>query len=259
MIYVALDLETTGLEPGSRMVELAAIPFDGSSAVAERWNLRINPGMPMPEDATKVNGLSQDAVSAAMPTAEALASFLDWLPADAVIVAHNASYDCSILSWEAARCGIVLPELRVIDTLAIARTLGETTRNGLQALVEHYGLQRAGDAHTAMCDADACRQYFELVLSRANLVPAEWPTDYLYAPPESFPEPLRELPELVAAGADFSFQYEDGKGAVTERTLVPYGWALKNGELYFHGLCRMRGERRTFRMDRVMTAQQEAA
>ena len=257
MIYVALDLETTGLEPGSRIVEIAAIAFDHRKTGG--FHAMVNPGMPVPPDSAAINGADKRATDELLETEDALCRLLEWLNEDAVIVAHNAPYDTSILSWEAERCGIKLPPLKVIDTLQIARTLGETKRNGLQALVEHYGIERIGEAHTAMCDADACMKYFTMVAAKHDPVPADWPVEYSYVRPLELPEALRQLPELVAAGADFKFGYQDGKGAVTERAIIPYGWARKNDELYFHGLCMLRGERRTFRADRIVTATQEAA
>jgi len=255
MEKVAWDTETTGTDPGSRMLSLAGILFDDETGeVLERREWTVNPGMPIPPDAAKVNGFTDEAVKDSDNAGVVLREFFAWLPVRASLVAHYAQYDTGIITWEAARHGVAIPDdLAVTCTCAIAKQIGVTKRNSLDALVAHYGIQRCGEAHRAMSDADACMQYFMLV-KRAGLIesPVPWDAaghDYRYT--DQFPEPLTNLSELVGAAAPLTFQYEDNAGAKTERAVTPYGWYLKDDALYFSGYCHLREERRTFRADRV--------
>ena len=57
-VFVAFDTETTGLDPASgRIVEIGAVKFDRRGIIA-RYNALINPEMTMPEEAGKVNGMT---------------------------------------------------------------------------------------------------------------------------------------------------------------------------------------------------------
>lgn len=259
MNLIAFDTETTGLEPGSRLVEIAAIRFDDTGPL-DTFRRYVNPGMPMPADAAAMNGVSPDALASADLAGVVLAEFFAWLPEDPVLVIHNAPYDCGIVEWALAHGGLgSVTKPRVIDTLQIARTLGETKKNGLQALVEHYGIQRLGEAHRAMSDADAARQYFNIAWPQVEGEPVPWDKaghDYRYS---DLPDALHFLPGLIATGGEFSFIYQDAKGDVTSRTIIPYGWAETPTGLMFHGLSKLRGERRTFRADRVITTTMVAA
>ena len=257
MIYVVFDTETTGLAPGSRMVEIAGIKFD-ASGVLDIFQTLINPGMPIPPDATKTHGIDDEIVADAPDAGEALTRFFGWLGEHRNLIGHYAQYDTGIISWDAARCGVVLPDgLTVIDTCEMARAVGATKRNGLDALVEHYGIERRGTAHRAMSDADACRQYFHIVRDLQPLSPLPWAHaghDYRYT--DEFPDGLAALPELVATGAPLSFGYEDKDGAATTRTITPYSWCVKptrDGRdiFYFDGHCHLRNAPRQFRGDRV--------
>ena len=257
MIYVAFDTETTGLAPGSRMVEIAGIRFD-ERGLLETFHTLVNPGMPIPPDAIKTHGITDEMVADAPDAGEALTRFFGWLGEHRSMVGHYAQYDTGIVSWDAARCGVVLPDgLTVIDTCEIAKAVGATKRNGLDALVEHYGIERRGTAHRAMSDADACWQYFNIVRDLQPLSPLPWAHaghDYHYT--AEFPDGLAALPELVATGAPLTFCYEDKGGAATERTITPYSWCGKDTDegvelLYFDGYCHLRQAPRQFRGDRV--------
>lgn len=257
--YVAIDVETTGLEAGSRLLSLAAILFDpAGDGMLDVFERRVNPGMPIPPDVTKINGISDADAAGAADANRVLMDLVDWLPVDPMLVAHNAPFDVGVLAWEAGRHGVDVPDFRVYDTLLLARILKETGRsNGLQAIIEHYKLERLGEAHRALADADACRRYFALqhALGNTSLVPTNpWSTvagAYSYAPPEALPESLRSLPDLVAAGSPLTIVYEDAKGERTERTVTPYGWADTPKGIVFHGRCHLRDERRTFYAERV--------
>lgn len=250
--HIAFDVETTGLEPGSRIVELAAQRFDALTGdVSASFETLINPGMPMPPDTAKMNGITNEMLADAPTMSEALQRFIDWLPQDEPFTAlgHYVSYDIGMLSWAAARAGIEIPDMPIIDTWEMAKFVGTTKNNKLDTLVEHYGIELHGDAHRALCDADAVRQYFMMI--PPSCLPTPWsmfPIDYRYAP---LPADWTFLEQSVANGSPLMFRYEDNKGEVTDRTITPFGWAEVKGTFMFHGWCHLRDARRTFRLDRV--------
>lgn len=255
-MIVAFDVETTGLEPGSRMIELAAVAFDDTGVVTDTFQQMCNPGMPLPPDITAINGITPAMLEGAPFVDLTLRDFFAWLPEGSILIAHNAPYDCGVIAWDAARVGLIIPDrFRVMDTLALARSIAATKKNGLQALVEHYGIERMGEAHRAMSDADACRQYFMKVsgIPQLNAQPAQpWEsfcTDYQYA--TGLTGILKDLPEMVAHGTALQFTYTDAKGETTDRAITPYGWAITAKGLMFHGHCHLRNERRSFYADRV--------
>ena len=132
----------------------------------------------------------------------------------------------------------------------MAKTIGETKNNKLQTLIEYHQIQRLGDAHRAMSDADACRQYYVKCGNGAASVP--WTaTGYEHSYTTELPELLYNLPYLIAAGQSLTFTYTDGKDETTECTIIPYGWAKLPTGVMFHGFCHLRQARRTFRTDRV--------
>lgn len=261
-IRVAMDTETTGIDRGSRLLSLAGILFDDETGqVLDRREWTVNPGMPIPPDAAKVNGFTDEAVKDAPDAGTVLREFFGWLPAPAVLVAHHAQYDTGILTWEAGRFGLAIPNmLTVICTCETAKALKATKRNSLDALVEHYVIQRCGEGHRAMSDAEACKDVYLEQIKVASTTRVPWDVaghDYRYT--DRFPEHLANLPALVAAGAPLTFCYEDKDGAQSERSVIPYGWHELKSETYFHGFCLLRKERRTFHTERVLSVIPEAA
>ena len=261
MSYIAFDTETTGIEPGSRMIEIAAIAFDGIGNILKTFNTLVNPGMPIPADATKVNNITDVMVESAPDTDKALCSFFDWLPLG-TLVAHYAQYDTGIITYEAGRVNMPLPEgLVVIDTCEIAKTVNETKNNKLTTLAAHYGLKYEGEAHRAVVDTDLVKQLFMLYKNREiPESPIPWEHaghDYKY--PDELPDSLAGLPYIISKGEQLPFSYKDAKGDVTERNITPYGIAETSKGLMFHGWCHMREARRTFRADRIIAPESETA
>lgn len=252
--FIAFDTETTGIEPGSRMLELAAIRFNEDGEKLGEFCAMVNPHMPLPPDAAAVNGITPEMMIDAFSAPSALESFLEWLPPDPTFIAHNASFDCGIIAWEAQYARIKWNyEAPVIDTLRMARAMAETPDNKLQTLVAHCKFSVIGDAHRAMADADCAMRYFLYARKKAEPSREAWElTGYthVYVPP---PDPIANLPVFIAGGLPFTFTYRDAKEAVTTRTLIPYGYAMVKDAFMFHGLDSLRGERRTFRADRIIS------
>ena len=261
-LFAAIDCETTGLEGGTRAVELGAIVFDEAGPISFFETL-VNPGMPIPADVVKIHGITDDMVKDSPATIDALLDLWRFIPSDSILVAHNAPYDTGVISWDSARVGLEIPPFQIIDTCALAKSIGVTKNNKLETIIEHYGIERVGDAHRALSDAHGCMDYFIKVWDIATKlgVPLPWAAaghDYAYFDPTLISE-ASFLPPLVASGAAFSFVYEDDKGAKSDRDVIPYGWMLKNGNHYFHGHCLLRDARRSFRTDRIIKVLSAAA
>jgi DNA polymerase III epsilon subunit-like protein len=152
--FVAIDLETTGLDPRTDVaVALAAIPFSGGRPRPEAGYTRlVNPGRPIPAASQAIHGIGDADVQDAPPVAEALAEFLR-VCRGRPIVAHTAAFDLAIVN-RAAR-GARLPALGgdVLDVGALAHGLypswWDLSLEGLGRLLEVEPVDR----HTAPGDA----------------------------------------------------------------------------------------------------------
>lgn len=253
-ILTFIDTETTGLEAGSRMVEVAAIKTDEAGETMASFTALVNPGMPVPPDVEKIHGITSAMLASARSVAPVLMDLLAFLQGSDFLVAHNAPYDVGILGCDLGRAGLNPAMPPVVDTCALAKFLRATPNNRLVTLVQHYGLVPTGDAHRAACDADACRQYWQKVKPKsAASMAAPWLVPHFHVEPEagSF---LAKVAAHVAQGAPLEFDYTDAKGARTHRRLIPYGWAQVGQAVQFHGLDVDKQERRTFLVDRVAVA-----
>jgi predicted DNA-binding transcriptional regulator YafY len=112
--------------------------------------------------------------------------------------------------------------------------------------------QDAAVAATAKLDTvlpDALRQ--EVEQARRGLLVTGWlRRDYgPWAPI------LDELRRCVARRRQVQLVYQSFRREVTERLVDPYALALQWGNWYLAGYCRLRGELRTFRVDRIQEVQ----
>ena len=79
MEFVAFDLETTGTQPNENaIVEIGAVRFSGSEPL-EGFGKLINPGMPIPAEASRVNGITDEMVKDAPPIESILSEFAEFL------------------------------------------------------------------------------------------------------------------------------------------------------------------------------------
>jgi DNA polymerase III subunit epsilon len=116
-----VDLETTG---GSamfdRVLEVAAIRFE-NGVIADRFERLVEPGVPIPPFVTRITGINA-ALVRGKPSFDALLPDLRRLFDGAVVVAHNASFDCNFLSNAFRRAGLSWDGERLC-TLRLARRL----------------------------------------------------------------------------------------------------------------------------------------
>lgn len=170
MREIVFDTETTGLDPanGDRLVEIGCIELQNRIPTGETYHAYFNPQRAMAAAAEAVHGLS-DRFLADKPLfgdhAEELLLFLG----DSPLVAHNARFDFGFLNAELTRCSRAPIDMaRMIDSVAIARTLHPGAKHSLDALCVRYGIDRSHRVkHGALLDAELLAQlYIELTGGR---------------------------------------------------------------------------------------------
>ena len=200
-IFVALDLETTGLDARvDAIIEIGAVRFafdqnagDFGCQALERLVTFVNPQRAIPLRITQLTGI-RDADVASAPTLDRvipeLLAFVG--PEVEAVVAHNAAFDFSFL--QAAGINFHRPTQDTFELASIllpgqdSYSLGELTRSLQIPLPE---------AHRALDDAEAAAHLFTYLLQCITELPA-WLTTTLAACGQGAGwAPLELLPPLL--------------------------------------------------------------
>lgn len=157
----SLDFETTGIDPQhDRVLSYALLDEPGFEITG-----LINAGVPIPEAASAVHGITADMLVGAPEPAEALGVVVDWVQSlierGVGLVVFNAAYDLTMLRAEADRHGLRQPDwdrLLVVDPLVVDWGIerGGLGPRKLIDVASYYGVSLDG-AHDARCDAVAAR------------------------------------------------------------------------------------------------------
>ena len=119
--FVSFDIETTGLNArNDRMTEIGAQIFQGDKVLKE-FNTFVNPGMHIPEDITKLTGITDEDVKDAPSEAEAMKMFLEFI-GNRPVIAHNADFDTGFMAAASNRNGLHFSPV-YLDTLALSQAL----------------------------------------------------------------------------------------------------------------------------------------
>lgn len=164
-VHIALDTETTGVDPKKdRIVEIALRKFNPKTGeiYEDHKHWIIDPEMPIPLEAEKVHGISNETVKGKPKFSEIVDEMLEFCEGQ-IIVIHNKPFDVSMLNAELDRIGRDDFEdgvEEIIDTLVISRTLRNKV-NTLDALCDKYEVDRSSRIlHGALTDCDLLAQVF---------------------------------------------------------------------------------------------------
>lgn len=139
---VVFDTETTGLDlrGGDRIISLAACRIvNGRLLAQDSFDLKVNPGCPIPPQSTAIHGLSDADVAQAPPIEVVLPRFHQYV-GQGVLVAHNAAFDLLALRLSAEGTALRF-DMPVLDTLLLSRALDPTLEDhGLDALAQRFEL-----------------------------------------------------------------------------------------------------------------------
>ena len=156
---VWIDTETTGKQPGrDRTVQVGIVRFERGEVVGSVWSY-IDPGVPIPTEATAIHGITDDLMRGAPTLAEYFeGQNVQRLLAEAQCGAYNGNFDRFFVppfgeDW-------TWPWL---DALSLVRKVDRFAkgagRHKLEASCKRHGIELA-KAHDATGDARAAGQLF---------------------------------------------------------------------------------------------------
>jgi DNA polymerase III epsilon subunit family exonuclease len=153
--YVVVDLETTGLRPGSSQIcEIGAVRVAGFEIV-DAFETLVDPRERLSPVVSSLTGLSDRMLRGAPPPGVAVQRFLAFA-GDAVLVAHNARFDLSFLDRETERLTGSRLGNPVVDTVSLARRLvGGRVPGASLAHLSHWVGTSVEPCHRALPDAQA--------------------------------------------------------------------------------------------------------
>lgn len=165
--FLAVDVETTGLEAASkRIIELAMVPYNFSDDVKPLCQL-FSVGESLPQEIVHITGIS-DAMLKNQPSfAEHADDFLCLMKRASFVVAYNAKFDRPFLESEMARVKKVLPDIPWVDPFVFVCELDRYKRGKkLTDATKRWGVALE-NAHRAMADAKAAG---DLMLKMADKI-----------------------------------------------------------------------------------------
>jgi len=162
---VALDIETTGLDPEKdAIIEIGAVRFLGKRVEGE-WTKLINPGRRIPPFITQLTGITDQMVLKSPPIQAVIAELRDFV-GDSLILGQNIRFDLGFLRRQR-----ILINNDTLDTYEMASVLmPSASRYNLGALVQALGVLLPA-THRALDDARATRGVYLRLIEEAEKLP----------------------------------------------------------------------------------------
>ena len=229
-LFVAFDIESTGFQPvQNRMIELSAVKFTGDGQVLGEFDELIDPGIPIPEGASKVNHIYDEDVRGKPKASEILSKFADFVSDDSILIAHNSEFDVKFVGSEFSLENLNLPENEVWDSLPMAREYVKNIMNHkMETLVHHFGFKAEG-FHRALVDSYHVMHLFLHFVNEGR----SFDEIRQVASPRRFnlatqmfqvqlPLPLMALKKSLKTGYKLKFTYEMDHGDHEELEVEPH-------------------------------------
>ncbi|MFR9649837.1 MAG: 3'-5' exonuclease [Rikenellaceae bacterium] len=159
------DLETTGVDiSNDRIVEVSMIKLmpDGEEVVKTR---KINPGIPIPAEATAIHGISDEDVKDCPHFAQIARSLVQFIEGCDFAGFNSNRFDVPLLIEEFLRAGVDvdIKQRQFIDVQNIFHKLEQRT---LVAAYKFYCQKDLNDAHSAQADTRATFEVLKAQLDR---------------------------------------------------------------------------------------------
>lgn len=172
-----LDCETTGVSDDDRVVEIAVVRFEPGGIVSDELVRRVNPGIPIPDEATAIHGIC-DADVVNCQRLDELVDDIALIAQGALPCAYNAGFDRSKIHAAITNADVPMLDPHFagyLDPLVIARRR-DTAPFGagnykLGSVCKRWGVAFDGEAHSARSDAMATGKLLFSMLDKGAVKP----------------------------------------------------------------------------------------
>lgn len=156
--YVIFDIETTGFSAiKDKIIEIGAVKLV-KGEIVDRYSTFVNPKIPIPFKIQELTGINDSMVIDAPEIQAVLPEFLEFI-GDAVLVAHNASFDVGFIQQN-CRYQELSDKFVYLDTVALSRVLlPQLGRYKLNQVAKALKINLLNH-HRAVDDAEATAQIF---------------------------------------------------------------------------------------------------
>lgn len=163
-IFVAIDVETTGLSPvNNELIEVSAIKYNGNEKL-ETFSTLIKPKARIPYHITNITGITNEMVEDSPTVEEVMPGLVEFI-GNNPIVAHNANFDYSFIQNYSNKS---FSKNTLIDTVQIGRNLYPKLPNHkLGTIAKHIGIEEDG-FHRAEFDCECCARIYMKYLESKN-------------------------------------------------------------------------------------------
>lgn len=174
MKQLYLDIETTGFSrEWNEIIELAAILYDPETKeMVDSFHMYAKPMRGLPENITKLTGITLDQLQNCKPEWSMLLEFCNWMEEHnfETIIGHNCkTFDLQFIDAKCSKYDLnwSSSKFNIVDTLAFARQLkkkGLLKSENLKqpTLGAYFGINY--EAHSALSDTRALIKIYEEML-----------------------------------------------------------------------------------------------
>lgn len=155
-IFVAIDVETTGLSPiTNELIEVSAIKYDGNRKI-DTYTTLIKPKVRIPYYITNITGITNEMVKNAPQVEEVMPNLIKFI-GNSKIVAHNANFDYKFIQNYSRNA---FSKNTLIDTVQLGRKMYPNLPNHkLGTIAKHIGITE-DSFHRAEFDCECCAKIY---------------------------------------------------------------------------------------------------
>lgn len=229
--YVAIDLETTGLDPKQdKIIEIGAIRVE-DGRIVEEFSTFVNPRRKLTSNIIALTGITDDMLCSAKGIGEVIGEALAFC-GELPLLGHNILFDYRFLKQAAVNQGLEF-ERSGIDTLSLCRKfMPSEEKKNLAAAAKYFGIGEQ-TSHRALADAVTAHLLYQAVrerhFSEAGEVFAGKPLQYKVKKEQPATkrqkEVLRDLIKYhrISVSAQIDYMTRNEASRLTDRIIFQYG------------------------------------
>lgn len=162
---IIFDFEATGTDPATaKIVQIAVTKRSMKDGLISEssYEILINPGIAIPEDSTKIHGVTNEMVVDSKKFADIAQTLLSYFKGCDLAGYNIIGYDIPLLSEEFARCGIAWnPYTQDISIMDSMKQFFKDFPRDLSSCYKHYSGKDLKNAHNATADVNATAFIFD--------------------------------------------------------------------------------------------------